>query len=112
MQGTRKLVKTIEAGGFFGEVALVKKIDSRAADCIASGRVKASYLVQAIHVVQGRLRVPARLITVLLQALSMGRDAFERLMGPTEQILSKHLEEYERINAAASNSVSSAAEVV
>ena len=48
----------------------------------------------------------------LMQALSMGRDAFERLMGPTEQILSKHLEEYERINAAASSSESSAAEVV
>eukprot|EP00891_Asterochloris_glomerata_P002124 jgi/Astpho2/2124/gw1.00038.236.1_t len=64
------LVKTIEAGGFFGEVALVKKIDSRAADCIAKGRQD------------------------LVQALSMGRDAFERLMGPTEQILSKHLEEY------------------
>ena len=53
LQGTRKLVKTIEAGGFFGDVALVKKIDSRAADCIAKGRVKASYLLQAIHVVPG-----------------------------------------------------------
>ncbi len=54
LQGTRKLVKTIEAGGFFGEVALVKKIDSRAADCIAKGRVKASYCFQEFHIVQGR----------------------------------------------------------
>ena len=49
LQGTRKLVKTIEAGGFFGEVALVKKIDSRAADCIARGRVKVSYQFQSIY---------------------------------------------------------------
>lgn len=28
----------------------------------------------------------------------MGRDAFERLMGPAEEILKKEVEEYERLN--------------
>lgn len=28
----------------------------------------------------------------------MGRDAFERLMGPAEEILKKEVEEYEKLN--------------
>ena len=53
-QGKRQNVASIEAGGFFGEVALVTHAP-RAADCLAeSERVK---------------------------LLSLGRDAFERLMG-------------------------------
>lgn len=35
----------------------------------------------------------------------MGKDAFERLMGPTEQILARQIGEYERINAEASSSM-------
>ena len=60
MQGEKVHVKSISAGSFFGEVALVQHVDSRAADCTAKGRVK---------------------------LLSLGRDAFERLMGLAETIL-------------------------
>ena len=28
----------------------------------------------------------------------MGRDAFERLMGPAEEVLKKEVKEYERLN--------------
>lgn len=38
-QGTRRLVKVLEAGGFFGEMALINHAP-RAADCVASGKVK------------------------------------------------------------------------
>jgi cAMP-dependent protein kinase regulator len=72
LQGTRKRVKTISDGGFFGEVALVTK-HPRAADCVAASKVK---------------------------VLSMGRDAFERLMGPVEEILAGKVQEYERFNNA------------
>lgn len=36
----KQLSKTIEAGQFFGEVALVQHNTARSADCIAKGRVK------------------------------------------------------------------------
>lgn len=85
MQGTKQHVKTIEAGGFLGEVALVEQVDSRAADCIAKGTVK---------------------------LLSMGRDAFERLMGPAETVLAGQVSEYQKYNAAAINSQTAAAEIV
>ena len=85
VQGARQHVKKIEAGGFFGEVALVEQVDGRAADCIAQGKVK---------------------------LLSMGRDAFERLMGPAETALAGQVSEYQKYNAAAANSHAAAAEIV
>lgn len=85
MQGEKVHVKTISAGSFFGEVALVQHVDRRAADCIAKGRVK---------------------------LLSLGRDAFERLMGPAETILAGQVSEYQKFNAHASSSHYAAAEVV
>ncbi len=84
-QGQKQQVKTIEAGGFFGEVALVEHVNVRAADCIAKDRVK---------------------------LLSMGRDTFERLMGPAETILAGQVSEYQKFNANASSCHSAAAEVV
>ena len=65
-------MKEIEPGGFFGEVALVTHTATRAADCLAKTKVK---------------------------LLAMGRDAFERLMGPAEEILTKEVAEYDRINS-------------
>ena len=67
------MVKTIRENECFGEVALVTKGAARAADCVASGSV------------------------VLL---AMARDAFERLMGPVEEVLSEKVAEYARLNAS------------
>lgn len=39
VQGKRRQVKVLEAGGFFGEMALINHAP-RAADCIAVGKVK------------------------------------------------------------------------
>ena len=78
-------MKTIEAGGFFGEVALVEHVNVRAADCTAKDKVK---------------------------LLSMGRDAFERLMGPAEMLLSVQVADYQKFNAEASSCQQAAAEVV
>ena len=85
MQGQRQHVKAIEAGGFFGEVALVEHVNVRAADCVAKDKVK---------------------------LLSMGRDTFERLMGPAEMLLSEQVAGYQKYNAEASNCQKAAAEVV
>ena len=38
MQGSKRLVKEIGKGGFFGEVALVTKAATRVADCVAMCR--------------------------------------------------------------------------
>lgn len=73
----KKVVKVIEPGGFFGEVALVSKLP-RQADCIAKTDVR---------------------------VLSMGRDAFVRLMGPVEKILAEKIEEYKEVNEKIQNSV-------
>jgi len=40
----------------------------------------------------------------------MRRDAFERLMGPAEDILKKEVEEYEKVNKKLISQVSDAAE--
>lgn len=77
LQGEKKLVKTFETGGFFGEIALVSK-KNRQADCIAKTSVR---------------------------VLCMGRDAFERLMGPVEQILSEKINEYAQFNEKVANAV-------
>ncbi|KAK9814074.1 hypothetical protein WJX72_000322 [[Myrmecia] bisecta] len=76
-EGERKLVKTIADGGFFGEVAMVQHETCRAADCVAKGYVK---------------------------VLTMGRDAFERLMGPAETILADQIADYAQFNAEAAGS--------
>ena len=76
MQGQRMMVKTIQENECFGEVALVTKGTARAADCVAKGPV------------------------VLL---AMARDAFERLMGPVEEVLSEKVAEYARLNAQLSS---------
>ena len=60
----------IDRGGFFGEIALVSE-QKRQADCTAKTDVC---------------------------VLSMGRDAFERLMGPVESILHSRIEEYQSLN--------------
>ena len=65
------MVKTIQQNECFGEVALVTKGATRAADCIAMGQVT---------------------------LLAMARDAFERLMGPAEEVLSEKVAEYARLN--------------
>ena len=39
-----------------------------------------------------------RLLEFRCKVLRMGRDAFERLMGPAEEVLKKEVEEYERLN--------------
>ena len=85
MQGVRQHVKTISAGGFFGEVALIEQVDMRAADCVAKGKVK---------------------------LLSMSRDAFERLMGPAETALAGRVSEYQQYNAMAVSCQTAAAEIV
>ena len=85
VQAERQHVKTISTGEFFGEVALVEHVNNRAADCIAKGRVK---------------------------LLSMGRDTFERLMGPAETLLAGQVSEYQEFNAHASSSHHAAAEIV
>ena len=64
-------MKTIQKNECFGEVALVTKGAARAADCIAKGQVT---------------------------VLAMARDAFERLMGPAEEVLSEKVAEYTRLN--------------
>ncbi|KAK9834249.1 hypothetical protein WJX74_007531 [Apatococcus lobatus] len=71
VNGERRMVKTIQQNECFGEVALVTKGAARAADCIAKGKVT---------------------------VLAMARDAFERLMGPAEEVLSKTVAEYTRLN--------------
>lgn len=58
------------ANDVFGEVALLTKVP-RQADCVATTDVK---------------------------CLTMPRDAFERLIGPVEAILSKQIEEYQAMN--------------
>eukprot|EP01026_Neomeris_dumetosa_P066715 TRINITY_DN6473_c0_g1_i6.p1 TRINITY_DN6473_c0_g1~~TRINITY_DN6473_c0_g1_i6.p1 ORF type:complete len:336 (-),score=62.15 TRINITY_DN6473_c0_g1_i6:405-1412(-) len=70
LEGSKKLVKTINPGDYFGEIALVSKVP-RQADCVAKGDVK---------------------------ILSMGRDAFERLMGPVEVILSEACKQYSTLD--------------
>lgn len=77
VQGIKQHVKSIEVGGFFGEVALIEQVDVRAADCIAEGKVK---------------------------LLSMSRDAFERLMGPADTALAGQVSEYQRYNTIANSS--------
>jgi len=44
------------------------------------------------------------------KVLAMGRDAFERLMGPAEDILKKEVEDYEKLNRKLIRQVSGAAE--
>eukprot|EP00899_Mesostigma_viride_P013118 jgi/Mesvir1/21807/Mv04197-RA.1 len=71
--GTHKvLVKQVEEGGFFGELALLEH-EPRQADVIAESDE--------------------------LKLLSMQRDAFERLMGPAEEIFRATTDEYKKINA-------------
>lgn len=69
----RKMVKSIGAGGYFGEMALIEE-KPRAADCVAKTRLK---------------------------VLSMARTAFERIMGSAEEILGERIAEYKKINADA-----------
>ena len=139
------LVKELGKGGFFGEVALVTKAETRVADCIAKTRSTlnihpASSTADISHAKEGALRsvIAEVLNTVLLavcdrwrvgisvnnlcvspvsptrsglciangegrckcrcRLLALGRDAFERLMGPAEDILLKEVQEYETLN--------------
>eukprot|EP00210_Caulerpa_lentillifera_P000555 g536.t1 len=69
-EGEKKLVKTIEQSGFFGEVALISKLP-RQADCLAKTDVC---------------------------LLSLTRNAFERLLGPAERILQDRINEYNAFN--------------
>ena len=70
IRGVRKLVKSVEGGGYFGEMALIQKVP-RAADCTAVEKSK---------------------------VLSMHRDAFERLMGPVEEALGIGMGKYDQVN--------------
>jgi len=63
-------VKTVPIGGFFGELALITD-EARAATCQARGRTR---------------------------VFAMGRDAFERLMGPVKEIFEASAEEYKKLN--------------
>jgi CRP-like cAMP-binding protein len=72
---TATTTTTVGPGGWFGEVALVEPAAAaRAADCIAAGRVR---------------------------LLALGRDAFERVMGPAEAALGASVAAYRQMNAAA-----------
>ena len=75
IRGVRKLVKNVEGGGYFGEMALIQKVP-RAADCTAVEKSK---------------------------VLSMHRDAFERLMGPVEEALGIGIGKYAQVNTRISN---------
>jgi len=70
IRGVRKLVKSVEGGVYFGEMALIQKVP-RAADCTAVEKSK---------------------------VLSMHRDAFERLMGPVEEALGIGIGKYDQVN--------------
>jgi len=72
VDGVDTLVKSLKEGEYFGEVALVDKT-TRQASCVAKDKVV---------------------------CLSMGRDAFERLMGPVEEALGSTIEEYKSYNAS------------
>ena len=67
--GRRIQVKEITEGGFFGEKMLVART-ARAAECVASGNVA---------------------------VMAMKYNAFQRLMGPAEEVLKKAIEEYHRV---------------
>ncbi len=68
-QGTKRQVKVLEAGGFFGEVALINH-SPRAADCVAASKLKACILLFAEE---------GGLFTVTLPAVYTFRHAFQRL---------------------------------
>ena len=70
IRGERMLVKTIESGGFFGEMALIRA-HARAADCVAAQKST---------------------------LLSINRDAFERVMGPVESALDLAIGGYQKVN--------------
>lgn len=71
LQGQKRVVGSMGAGEFFGELALIRRDSARAADCIATQRTK---------------------------VLALSRDAFERLMGPVEDILAEQIPHYDRKN--------------
>ena len=70
IQGVRKTTRFIGPNDVFGEVSLLTNVP-RQADCVA---------------------------TTPVTCLAMPRDAFERLMGPCEAILSKQIAEYKAMN--------------
>ncbi|KAI3423908.1 hypothetical protein D9Q98_009742 [Chlorella vulgaris] len=69
-EGKRRSVGSLQPGDVFGEVALLTKAP-RQADCVAASRCK---------------------------CLTMTCDAFERLMGPAEEVLSQQIAQYDRCN--------------
>eukprot|EP01025_Chloroclados_australasicus_P006114 TRINITY_DN12000_c0_g1_i1.p2 TRINITY_DN12000_c0_g1~~TRINITY_DN12000_c0_g1_i1.p2 ORF type:complete len:335 (-),score=42.89 TRINITY_DN12000_c0_g1_i1:449-1453(-) len=75
LEGEKKLVKTLNPGDYFGELALVSKVP-RQADCIVKDHVK---------------------------TLTMARDAFERLMGPVGEILTEGAKQYSTLDQNAIN---------
>eukprot|EP00884_Botryococcus_braunii_P021182 jgi/Botrbrau1/7748/Bobra.0159s0177.1 len=73
-EGVKKVTTVLGSGAFFGEVALITHGSYRAADCVARGTTK---------------------------VLTLGRDAFERLMGPAEEILEDKVDQYIKMNRRA-----------
>ncbi|CAL5229437.1 g12760 [Coccomyxa viridis] len=72
-EGQKKVVGSMGPGEFFGELALIRQNSTRAADCIAVRTTK---------------------------VLALSRDAFERLMGPVEEILAEQITHYDTKNVA------------
>lgn len=66
-----QVVKEVGPGGFFGELAIITD-EPRAATCSAKGKTR---------------------------VFAMGRDAFERLMGPVKEVFAESAEEYKKTNA-------------
>ncbi len=83
MQGQKQHVKTIEAGGFFGEVALVEHVNVRAADCIAKDRVKLLSMVST----RSSMQTPAVATVLLLRLYER-----EHTAGPILSINGKQLD--------------------
>ncbi|CAG9464153.1 unnamed protein product [Pedinophyceae sp. YPF-701] len=69
--GQREIVKEQSAPSYFGEMAFMEGSGARFADCVAKG--------------------PA-------QVLALERSAFERLMGPLNEVLKKEVQGYKAVN--------------
>jgi len=91
-------------GGIFGEVSLLTN-EPRQADCIAAtDKVKVDCSFKEHFLKAYMFRVYTIFVNWLshlffLQCMALSRDAFERLMGPVENSLQRHIEEYRRMNA-------------
>ena len=107
----------LQAGGYFGEVALINHAP-RAADCVAASKLKVRRRSDShrivwptssdqcfVHTTTQQQKAAASESDTsrehTLQVLHLARDAFERLMGPAEKVLAERIREYETANSQA-----------